>query len=526
MSKTPAGPRSAALAVGAGIALSRVIGLVRERVFAHYLGNSELAGAFKAALRIPNLLQNLAGEGVLSASFIPVYSRLRAEGREDEARQVAGVVFTALLLFVASSVALMLVFAPTLTDLIAPGFEGEVRTLTTRLVRIVCPGVGVLVLSAWCLGVLNSHGRFFLSYAAPVLWNTAQIAALLMVGAGLWGASGREVDFALAVAWGTVAGAGLQFIVQLGPTLRLLRGLRPSLTPTPPAKQVFTSVVPVIVARGVVQISAYVDQILASFIGPLAVAAISYAQQLYMLPISLFGVAISAASLPELSALAGDSQQAALALRERLASERLRMAFFVIPSLVAFLAIGDAIVALLYQSGRFGADDTRLVWTILAGSSLGLFAATRARLLASAFYALGDTRAPLRFALLRVLLGTLLGWTVVQPLRHDFGWPPDMAAAGLTASASAAAWLEFLLMSRALALRIGSLPSGWRREAPIWGCALAAGGAGFGARRALAIEQPIVDGLVTVALFGSVYLFLAIAAGVGPARALLRRLRR
>jgi putative peptidoglycan lipid II flippase len=526
MSKTPAGPRSAALAVGAGIALSRVIGLVRERVFAHYLGNSELAGAFKAALRIPNLLQNLAGEGVLSASFIPVYSRLRAEGRQDDARQVASVVFTALLLFVALSVALMLAFAPALTDLIAPGFEGEVRTLTTRLVRIVCPGVGVLVLSAWCLGVQNSHGRFFLSYAAPVLWNTAQIAALLLVGAGLWGLSGREVDFALAVAWGTVAGASLQFLVQLGPTLRLSHGLRPSLTLTQPARQVFTSVVPVIIARGVVQISAYVDQILASFIGPLAVAAISYAQQLYVLPVSLFGVAISAASLPELSAMAGDAEHVAPALRERIASERLRMAFFVVPSLVAFMAIGDAIIALLYQSGRFGPDDTRLVWTILAGSSLGLFAATRARLLASAFYALGDTRGPLRFAVVRVLLGTVLGWIVVQPLRQHFGWPPGMAAAGLTASASAAAWLEFLLMSRALARRIGHLPSDWRNEARIWSCALVAGGAGFGARRLLEFEHPIIDGLLTVALFGSVYLILAFAAGVGPARALSRRWRR
>ncbi|MGH9468026.1 MAG: lipid II flippase MurJ, partial [Terriglobales bacterium] len=173
--------QSAALA-GAGILLSRLSGLVRERVFAYFFGNSAAADAFKAAFRIPNLLQNLFGEGVLSASFIPVYIGLIAQGDEEEARRVAGGVLAILALATAVFVAVGVVAAPWLIDLIAAGFHGTTRVLTIRLVRILFPGAGLLVLSAWCLGVLNSHRKFFLSYAAPVIWNAAIIAAMVAFG--------------------------------------------------------------------------------------------------------------------------------------------------------------------------------------------------------------------------------------------------------------------------------------------------------------------------------------------------------
>ncbi len=149
--------------VAAGILLSRIIGLVRNRVFAHYFGTSIAADAFNAAFRIPNFLQNLFGEGVLSASLIPVYAGLRAEGRTREAAAVATAVASLLGLVVSLLVLAGVLLAPWLIDVIAPGFEGEKRELTVRLVRILFPGAGLLALSAWCLGVLNSHRRFFLS---------------------------------------------------------------------------------------------------------------------------------------------------------------------------------------------------------------------------------------------------------------------------------------------------------------------------------------------------------------------------
>src|SRR5689334_1388333 len=178
--KPPARSGGAALLVGAGILLSRIAGLVRQRVLGHYLGIAAAADAYAAALRIPNFLQNLLGEGVLSASFIPVYAGLRAKGEMVQARKVAGAV-AGLLTLITGIVALIGVAAtPWLLDAIAPGFRGETRALAVVLVRIFFPGISLLVLSAFCIGVLNSHHRFFLSYAAPVVWSAAIIAALIL----------------------------------------------------------------------------------------------------------------------------------------------------------------------------------------------------------------------------------------------------------------------------------------------------------------------------------------------------------
>ena len=526
MSQAPPRKGAAALAVAAGILLSRVSGLLRERVLAHYLGNSAAAGAFKAALRIPNLLQNLFGEGVLSASFVPVYSRLRAEGREAEADQLARAVFTALLLSVSLVVALGMAAAPLLIDLIAPGFEGPVRELTIDLVVIVFPGVGLLVLSAWCLGVLNSHRRFLLSYAAPVLWNAAQIAALVAVGSRTIAGDASGVRLSHAVAWGTVAGALLQFLVQLGPTLRLLSRWGPSFELSEPVRRTLSSFVPVLTTRGVVQLSAYVDQILASLIGPSAVAAIAYAQQLYLLPVSLFGMAVSAAALPELSAVHGEQQAVAAVLRERLAADRLRIAFFVVPSAVAFLCVGDALVGLLFQTGRFGSDDTRFVWAILCGSSVGLFAATQGRLLSSGLYAISKVSAPFRVAIARVTLGGMLGYLVAGPLQRHYHWSPQVAATGLSCAAGVAAWLEMSLLSRVLESHIGPIPKDRRCEARIVLSAVVAGAASFGLHRALHGASPVLDGLATAGTFGAIYFLITLLLGVPHARAIWRRARR
>jgi putative peptidoglycan lipid II flippase len=281
--------RSSAFVVSAGILLSKVIGLVRERVFANYFGNSDAADAFRAAFRIPNFLQNLFGEGVLSASFIPVYARLRAEERHEEATRLAESIF-AILFFITSLLTLIGVFAtPWLIDAIAPGFHGEKRQLTIRLVQILFPGAALLVISAWCLGILNSHRKFFLSYAAPVIWNVAQITALLWEGGHV-----TEPRLAVVLAIGCVIGSGLQFAVQLPTVMGFLRPLQGKLTlRTEHVKTVTRNFLPVFVSRGVVQISAYVDSVLASFLPTGAVSALGYAQTLNSLPVSLFGMAIS-----------------------------------------------------------------------------------------------------------------------------------------------------------------------------------------------------------------------------------------
>src|SRR5918912_1158408 len=211
-----------AFLVGAGILLSRVVGLIRQRVFAYYFGTSDAADAFNAAFRIPNFLQNIFGEGALSASFIPVYANLLARGDKEEASRVADAILTLLALVTSIIVLIGILTTPYLISLIAPGFEGEKREWTIKLVRIFFPGAGLLVLSAWCLGVLNSHRRFFLSYTAPVIWNIAIIASLIGFGR-------RVGSFPLAeyVAWGSVIGSALQFGVQLPTAFQLVKRLRP-----------------------------------------------------------------------------------------------------------------------------------------------------------------------------------------------------------------------------------------------------------------------------------------------------------
>ena len=336
--------RSAAL-VALGIFCSRIAGLVRQRVFAYYFGlQSDAADAFMAAFRIPNFLQNLFGEGALSASFIPIYATLLARDEREAASRVAGAVAALLGLVTAVLVLIGVFTTPLLIAAIAPGFVGAKRDLTVALVRILFPGAGLLVLSAWCLGILNSHHRFLLSYTAPVLWNVAMIATLVAFGAGT-----DLPRLAWILAWGSVVGSALQFGVQVPVVRRLEPDLRLVLDRSSEhVRTVVENFVPVFVSRGVVQMSAYIDALLASLLPTGAVTGLANAQLLYTLPVSLFGMSVSAAELPAMSGAAGLAGTDAL--RQRLNAGLRPIAFFVVPSAVAFLALGDVVSAALLQT--------------------------------------------------------------------------------------------------------------------------------------------------------------------------------
>lgn len=522
--------RASAMAVAAGIFLSKIVGLVRDRVFAHYFGNSDAADAFRAAFRIPNFLQNLFGEGVLSASFIPVYARLRAEKSDEEASRLAEAIF-ALLFLVTSVLVIAGVFAaPWLIDAIAPGFHGPKRQLTILLVQIFFPGAALLVFSAWCLGILNSHRKFFLSYAAPVIWNIAIIAAFLWKGGHQ-----AEEKLAVTVAIGSVIGSGLQFAIQLPTVLRFLWPMRFHLSiRTEQVRTVIRNFFPVFISRGVVQISAYVDSLLASFLPTGAVSALAYAQTLNSLPVSLFGMAISAAELPAMSSELGTQEEIASALRLRLTAGLQNIAFFVIPSAVAFIILGDVVVATIYRSGHFGRDDVLFVWRVLAGSGVGLLASTSGRLYSSAFYALRNTRTPLNFALIRVALTLALGYFCALPLPRLLGIDHRWGVAGLTLSAGIAGWLEFTLLRRALHARIGAMPSLASQIARLWLAAIAAAVIGFGIKLALSPyvnhmfprKAPLVLGPIVLIFYGACYLAFAMMMRIAPPGIIRRLLRR
>ncbi len=499
----------AAIAVGAGIFLSRVAGLIRERVFAYYLGNSDAAGALRAAMRIPNLMQNLFGEGVLSASFIPVYSRLLGKGQTAQATEVATRTLAWLfgVTFILSLVGWF--GADVLVDVLAPGFEGEVRALCIRLVRVLFPGTGILVLSAWCLGILNSHRRFFLSYFAPVVWNGAIIAFLMWGASPTNGARGvvSGAELVMIAAWGIVAGSALQWLVQLPLSLKLNRGLSWGRGPVEGQKEMAKNFAPALFSRGVAQINAYLDQILSSFLGAQVVSWFAYSQTLSLLPLSLFGMAITASQLPELSRESGVEQRDEK-IRERVASSRDRLLFFIVPSVVAQVLLGNHIVGAVFQTGKFGLQDTYLVWAILAGSSIGILATAESRLLASVFWARGEAKRPAKFAFVRMAVSAVLGIGTVFWAAAHFALEPHQTAVILGLVSSVSAYVEYYFLHRDLEKKLPLHLSYRRYVRFLLSAGLAAVGAHLVSPWLQPLGRPYLTGGATLTFYGLLYLTL------------------
>jgi putative peptidoglycan lipid II flippase len=492
--------RNAAL-VGSGIFLSRVSGLIRDRVFAHYFATSDAADAFRAALRIPNLLQNLFGEGALSSSFIPVYANLLAAGKKEEANKIARVIGSLLVLVMSLLVLAGVLAAPFLGKVLASNFTGIKRESTIQMIQIMFPGMGVLVISAWCLGILNSHRRFFLPYAASVLWNLAMIAAL----AGFGGTT-QSYPLAKIMAWGSVAGSILQFGVQLPSVIRLAGHIHFQIDLiSSNVRTVIKNFIPGLTSRGVNQLSSYIDLVLAQYLQAGAVANLFYAQQIYLIPIGLFGMSITNAELPEMASEMGSEETIAAALRRRLNSAMPRVAFFIIPSAAAFLALGDSIVAFIYQTGKFTRGNVPYVWAVLAGSTVGLLASALGRLYTSAYWALRDTRTPLRFACIRVVLTAGLGWLLAFPMPRWLGLPAHLGLVGLTVSAGMAAWLEFTLLRITMNRRIGKTGLHASLVVKLWGTAIVAAGVAFALKFWTKEFHPLISAPIVFLAFGLIY---------------------
>jgi putative peptidoglycan lipid II flippase len=466
-------PGSRASWVALGILCSRLFGLVREAVASATIGVGGLGDVFATAFRLPNLLQNLLGEQTLSASFIPIYSRMLGEGREEEAGRFAGAILGLLVAAAATLSLLGVLMAEPLVAVFTPGYLKDAASvavgvasvdrypLAVTAVRIVFPMAGILVLSAWSLGILNSHRRFFLPYFAPVVWNGSIITALVMAS-GLWLAEGSgSIDAGRVVIWaciGAFIGGVLQFLVQIPLVLRLCRGFRLSFSArVTGVRSALRAFVPLLSARGAAQVSAYFDQFLASLLVAGAVGALRWGGILYILPISLFGLSVAAVELPEMSRSHASSDGAQIVARMRSALRQI--AFLVVPTSVGYLAFGFLIVGLVYRRGRFGIEDNWLTYLVLAGYALGLAATSWSRLLSNVFYSQGETRKPARIAILRVALSAALGsflmfaldrFPVAVVAESVSGERLRLGAVGLAAASGLTAWLELILLRRAL----------------------------------------------------------------------------
>jgi putative peptidoglycan lipid II flippase len=487
---------SAAGSVAAGILSSRVLGLLRERAVAYVFGVGAHADAWQVAFKSPNLLQNLLGEGTISAAFIPIYSRMVEADRPEAAARFAGAIFGLLLAIAGGLAGLGVIFADAIVTVLAPGFLNEAAggavsrfDLAVQAVRIIFPMAGVLVLSAWALGVLNSHRRFFVPYVAPALWNVS-IIAFLFGGAYWatgtpWAPSGAGAAFMTPVLMagcvGAFAGGVVQFGVQLPFVVRELPGFELSLsTEVEGVREAVEAFGPVVAGRGVAQLSSYLDLFLASWLAVGALGALRYAQLLYMLPISLFGMSVAASELPELSRLTEDRRRQFTA---RLRRSLRQIAFLTVPTVVGYLAFGPLLVGALFQTGAFGGGDTWLVTLVVGGYALGILATTMTRLLQNAFYAIGDTKTPAWVAVTRVTVSTVVAVPamvaldrvplsqVVGPVAGD---PLFLGAVGLSVGASVGAWVEVWRLRRALRTPLPGARVPWRAVGRMTGGALAA----------------------------------------------------
>ena len=539
--------------VAAGILASRLLGLVRVQLIANFFGLGRHADVLQAVFRGPNVLQNLLGEQALSAAFIPIYSRLLAEGREREAGRFAGAIF-GLLLATAGAVAFVgIVFAEPIVVLLSPGYLADAAQvaageadldrlpLAVRAVRILFPMTALLVLSSLALAVLNSHRRFFISYFAPVLWNTAIIVTLLVVGtrvlpSGLSGAglaAGRS-DLLLATCWGALVGGGLQFGFQPPLVFRLMRGFRLSLSRrVEGVRQALKRFVPLLAARGAAQLSGYLDLVLSSFLVAGAQGGLGNAQILYLTALAVFSLSVAAAELPELSALAGDGDGDGGAARARATAAMRAIAFWLVPTAIGYLTLGYVLVGALFRRGAFDVADNWLVAAILAAYALGLVASGWSRLLGNVFFAVGDTRTPAAIGIGRVAVSASVGAVLmlqfdrlaVAPLA-GLETPLRFGAVGLALAAALSAWLELALLTRALRKRGAALrpPLGY-----------AASRAGF----ALASMLPAVAlwwllrearveilGAAVVLGYAGCYMALALATGVKEVEPVARLIRR
>jgi putative peptidoglycan lipid II flippase len=425
---------------------SRVLGLIREVVFAYFFGASKSIAndAYVIAFRIPNLLRDLFAEGALSSAFVSVFSDYLVTKDEKEAFRLSSLVTTALIVILGVLVVLGIIFAEPLVRFIAPGFEGDEAKflLTVRLTRIMMPFILLVALAAQAMGVLNARDRFGIPALASTFFNIGSIVGGVATASFLADPAfsrpiqsivEKPIEGIVGMAYGVLIGGFLQYAVQWPSLRRAGFRYRPILSfRDEGVRRVFRLMGPAVIGAAAVQVNVLVNSNFASQIpGEGPVSWLNYSFRLMQFPIGVFGVAIATATLPAIS------RNAALKevndFRSTLASS-LRLAFVLtIPSAVGLIVLGRPIIALIYERGRFGPVDTDHAAAALACYSIGLAGYSAVRILAPAFYALGDAKTPMRISLLSMLVNFVLNWLLVDTLRER----------GLALSTSAVALLNF-----------------------------------------------------------------------------------
>lgn len=499
----PPGLARSASVVGLAVLASRVLGLVREQVFAASFGAGRELDAFVTAFRIPNLFRDLFAEGALSAAFVTCFTQTLAREGEARAWRLANLVVHALLVVVGAIVLLGMVFSPWLVSVIAPGFAeipGK-SELTAELTRLMFPFLLLVALAAVAMGMLNARGRFGVPASASSFFNLGSIVVGVAAAwwlapvymAGVWAAGsaggvvaapGAAERAIVGMAIGTVVGGALQLVVQLPTLHRLGYRYRPLLSfRDPGVRRVLALMGPATIGAAAVQVNVLVNSNFASQLGDGAVSWLNVAFRFMQLPIGLFGVAVGVVALPSVSRSAERLDMVGF---NATIARALRLVFgLCLPAGVGLAVLAPEFVGLVYEHGRFTAHDTQMASQALVAYAIGLAGYANIKVMVPAFYALGDARTPALISCLSILVNAGGGWLVINRLGGGH--------TGLAAITSLVALLNFAILFALLRRRIGAFAGLGVAVLRLSLASAAVGVSCLGVRALVALAVPIDD---------------------------------
>jgi len=429
--------------IGIAVMCSRVLGLIRETLFAALFGGGREMDVFIAAFRIPNLLRDLFAEGALSTAFVTVFSRTIVTDGEQAAWKLANKVMTLATVFMSLVTLLGILSAPWIVGFIAPGFDTDKAAMTTTLVRVMYPFILLVSLAALVMGMLNARNVFGMPAMASSFFNLGSIIGGVAVGWWLDPTFGSRALLGLAV--GTLIGGALQLGVQLPSLRRAGFHFRPDWRwRTAGVRNMLTLMGPAIIAASSVQVNVLVNSMFASQLGDGPIAWLNNAFRLMQLPLGLFGVALGTVALPVLARLAANQHMGQF--RTELA-RAMRLSFVLtIPATIGLVVLAEPIMSVLYQHGKFTAEQTVQSAGALQLYAIGLCAYATMKVLVNAFYAVDKRRTPMLVSLAAIGLNALLCWLFVT----HFGWGHRGLAASTACIATFNFALLYLLMHRHL----------------------------------------------------------------------------
>lgn len=435
----------AAGVVGAATLASRVMGYIRDMVMSWAFGTGLAADAFYVAYRIPNLLRELLAEGSMSAAFIPVFTETLTRESKESARHLANAVFARLLVVLIVLTGLGIIFAPYVVKVVAWGWayraEHNKYVLAVTLTRIMFPYLLFIGLAALAMGMLNSLRQFLTPALSPVMLNVMTISAALL--------STRFMsEPILGVAVGVVLGGMCQFLIQMPALKKQGMMMRPQFEPTHPGVlKIGKLALPVFVSSSVNQLNIFIGTIFASFLATGSITYLFYGMRFIHFPLGIFGIAIATAVLPTMSAQA--ARRETEEFRETL-SLGLRLVFFIMfPAMAGLITLRVPIVNLLLEHGQFDHMSTAGVAAALLYYAVGLWAFAGVRIVSQAFYALQDTKTPVKIAVVALFTNILLSAAFLA-------WT-ELAHGGLALAASLASMLNIALLTVLLRKKIGRM---------------------------------------------------------------------